>query len=102
MDYLEIIKEGIELGFDSVMVDGSRLDLDENIKAIQRVVELACPHDVPVEAELGAVVGHENELIPSYEQILKSRHGFTICPCLYARRIWKFRSGQCAYGTKNN
>ena len=77
VDYLSIIKEALELGYESVMLDGSRLSLDENIAAVRSVVELAHPHNVPVEAELGAVIGHEDGPMPSYEELFESGQGFT-------------------------
>lgn len=77
VDYLAIIQEAIQLGYESVMVDGSRLPLDENIQAVQQVVKLAHPYGIPVEAELGAVMGHENDPILSYEELFASGKGFT-------------------------
>ena len=50
VDYLPIFQEALGLGYESVMVDGSRLSLDENIAATRQVVELAHAAAVPVEA----------------------------------------------------
>jgi ketose-bisphosphate aldolase len=77
VDYLDIIREAIELGFDSVMVDGSRLTLEENIRETRRVAELAHQAGIPCEAELGAVMGHEEGPLPPYEEIFNSGQGFT-------------------------
>lgn len=77
VDYLDIIKEAIELGYGSVMVDGSRLPLAENIAATRSVVELAHSNNIPVEAELGAVIGHEDGPMPSYGELFESGQGFT-------------------------
>lgn len=77
VDYLAIIREAIELGFDSVMVDGSRLELGENIQATRKVTELAHRAGIPCEAELGAVLGHENGPLPPYEEIFRAARGFT-------------------------
>lgn len=77
VDYLAIIREAIGLGYESVMVDGSRLSLDENIAATRQVVELAHAAGVPVEAELGAVLGHEDGPLPPYEELFASGRGFT-------------------------
>jgi fructose-bisphosphate aldolase, class II len=49
------IARAIALGFTSVMFDGSRLPLDDNIAATRAVVALARPAGVSVEAELGFV-----------------------------------------------
>jgi ketose-bisphosphate aldolase len=77
VDYLEIIQRAIELGYHSVMVDGSRLPLDENIAATRQVVELAHQAGIPCEAELGAVWGHEAGPLPPYDEIFASGQGFT-------------------------
>ena len=75
--YLDLIRQAVELGFQSVMVDGSRLALEDNIAATREVVELAHKADIPVEAELGAVLGHEAEPDMTYQEILRTRTGFT-------------------------
>lgn len=77
VDYLAIIREALELGYQSVMVDGSRLDLEENIRATRQAVELAHAAGVPCEAELGAVLGHEAGPLPPYEVLFESGMGFT-------------------------
>lgn len=77
VDYLSIIREAIGLGYQSVMVDGSRLDLDGNIEATRQVVELAHQAGIPCEAELGAVLGHEAGPLPPYEELFESGLGFT-------------------------
>jgi fructose-bisphosphate aldolase, class II len=77
VDYLPIFQEALGLGYESVMVDGSRLSLDENITATRQVVELAHAAAVPVEAELGAVLGHEAGPLPPYEELYASGRGFT-------------------------
>jgi len=77
VDYLAIIREAIGLGYQSVMVDGSRLSLEENIVATRRVVELAHQAGLPCEAELGAVLGHEAGPLPPYDELFESGQGFT-------------------------
>ena len=72
-----IIAEAIGLGYQSVMVDGSRLALQENIEATRSIVALAHQAGVACEAELGAVLGHESGPIPSYEELFASGKGFT-------------------------
>lgn len=47
-------------GFTSVMIDGSRLDYEENISMTKHVVKLARPKGVSVEAELGKLVSPES------------------------------------------
>ncbi|MBU0714229.1 MAG: class II fructose-bisphosphate aldolase [Verrucomicrobia bacterium] len=77
VDVLAIIKEAIALGYQSVMVDGSRLALVDNIRATRAVVELAHAAGIACEAELGAVLGHEDGPLPPYEELFKSGKGFT-------------------------
>jgi len=76
-DFAAVIAEAIELGFQSVMVDGSRLSLEENIEATKIVADLAHAAGVPCEAELGAVLGHEAGPLPPYEELFASGKGFT-------------------------
>jgi len=45
--------KAIDAGFTSVMIDGSHLPIDENVKLAGRVVELSRPRGVSVEAEVG-------------------------------------------------
>jgi fructose-bisphosphate aldolase class II len=59
------------------MIDGSRLGLEENIRATREVVELVHAAGIACEAELGAVLGHEEGLLPPYEELFRSGRGFT-------------------------
>jgi fructose-bisphosphate aldolase class II len=77
VQYMPILREAIDLGYQSVMVDASRLDLAGNIAATREVVELAHSADVPCEAELGAVMGHESGPMPPYDELFESGKGFT-------------------------
>jgi len=77
VDYLPIFRRAIELGYDSVMIDASRLPLDENIEATREVVKIADAANIPVEAELGAVWGHEAGPATPYEELFSSGLGFT-------------------------
>ena len=77
VDYVPIIQQAIELGYESVMIDGSRLSLEENIQAVRPIVELAHEQGIPVEAELGSVFGHESGPMPAYEELFSSGKGFT-------------------------
>ncbi len=77
VDYEAIIASALALGYESVMIDGSRLPLLENIASTAKIVKLARRYNVPVEAELGAVMGHESGPLPSYEELFASKRGFT-------------------------
>ncbi len=54
---IESAMAAIEAGFSSVMIDGSHLPLDENIRLTKQVIEAARPLGVTVEAEVGHVTG---------------------------------------------
>ena len=56
----EKIGQALELGFTSVMFDGSHLPLDENIAETCRIIEMARPYGAAVEAEIGCVGGSED------------------------------------------
>ena len=58
----EICKACVDGGFSSVMIDGSRFPLEENIALTKIVVEYAHAHGVSVEAELGKLAGVEDDV----------------------------------------
>jgi len=77
VDYAALIREAIDLGYGSVMIDGSRLGLSENIRATREIVNMGHEAGIPIEAELGAVMGHEAGPMPPYEELFASGKGFT-------------------------
>jgi fructose-bisphosphate aldolase, class II len=77
VDFLPIIRKGIELGYDSVMVDGSALALEANIAATRAAVLLAHEAGIPCEAELGAILREGTGALPPYEELFESGIGFT-------------------------
>lgn len=62
---VDLIKEAVELGFTSVMYDGSHLPDDENRATTADVVKFCHDHGVSVEAELGEVGGKNGVHDPS-------------------------------------
>ncbi|KAG0624148.1 hypothetical protein M758_3G227500 [Ceratodon purpureus] len=67
------IMEALELGFDSVMVDGSHLPFEENMAFTNRVVKEARVRGLSVEAEIGRLSGTEDGLtVEEYEARLTS------------------------------
>jgi ketose-bisphosphate aldolase len=56
-------KACIEAGWTSVMIDGSARPFDENLAMTREVLEAAGPAGVSVEAELGRIVGVEEEAV---------------------------------------
>jgi len=77
VEYMPVFKEAIAIGYKSVMIDGSRLPLLENIEHTKRAADYAHAQGVAIEAELGAVMGHEEGPIPPYEELFETGKGFT-------------------------
>jgi len=61
-DSFELCKSAIEMGFSSVMIDGSSLPYKENVELTKKVVNYAHKYDVTVEGELGVLAGIEDEV----------------------------------------
>ena len=59
---LDLIKECLDSGWTSVMIDASSKPFEENLALSRQVVQMARPKDVTVEAELGAIVGVEDDI----------------------------------------
>ena len=78
VDFLSILQRSLSVGYQSVMVDGSRLPLEDNIRVTQQAAELAARYGAAVEAELGAVAGHEGDgVADTYEELFRTKKGFT-------------------------
>ncbi|MDD3268574.1 MAG: class II fructose-1,6-bisphosphate aldolase [Syntrophomonadaceae bacterium] len=60
----------IRSGFSSVMYDGSKLPLEENIAMTRKVLEIARPIGVSVEAELGKIGGTEDDIHVSEKEAM--------------------------------
>lgn len=56
----EKIGQALDIGFTSVMFDGSHLPIDENIAMTNRIIDMAKEYDAAVEAEIGCVGGSED------------------------------------------
>ena len=69
----ELCKSCIDMGFSSVMIDGSHLPYDENVALTKQVVDYAHQFDVTVEGELGVLAGVEDEV--SAEHHTCTSHG---------------------------
>ena len=59
------VMQCIRNGFSSVMIDGSKLPLEENIVLTNRVLDVARATGVSVEAELGKIGGTEDDITVS-------------------------------------
>jgi fructose-bisphosphate aldolase, class II len=77
IDYFPVIGRAIGVGYQSVMIDGSRLPLEENIEATRRIADLAHAADVACEGELGWILGHEHGTAPTYAELFDTKKGFT-------------------------
>lgn len=77
VNYMPIIEEALSLGYQSVMIDASRLPLEDNIRVTRQVADVAHRVGVPVESELGAVLGHEAGPLPPYDELFRTGRGFT-------------------------
>ncbi|QCR38117.1 class II aldolase [Nissabacter sp. SGAir0207] len=58
---LEDVKNAVRAGFTSVMIDGAELPFEENIAFTKAAVDFCKSYGVPVEAELGAILGKEDD-----------------------------------------
>jgi len=61
-DTFELCKSCIDMGFSSVMIDGSHHPYEKNVELTKQVVEYAHAHGVTVEGELGVLAGVEDEV----------------------------------------
>lgn len=61
----ELCEAALRAGYSSVMIDGSKESLEDNIALTARVVRLAAEAGIPVEAELGTVGGKEDSTVSS-------------------------------------
>ena len=61
-DTFELCQSCIEMGFSTVMIDGSSHTYDDNVTLTKKVVEYAHAHDVMVEGELGVLAGIEDDV----------------------------------------
>ncbi|SHH06996.1 fructose-bisphosphate aldolase [Thermosyntropha lipolytica DSM 11003] len=68
-DFAQVVR-CIRSGFTSVMYDGSKLPLEENIAMTKKVIEIARPIGVSVEAELGKIGGTEDHIYVSEKEAM--------------------------------
>ena len=62
---VELVKQCIDIGFDSVMIDASEKPFDENIRITSEIVKYAESFDINEEAELGYIskLGQDQKMI---------------------------------------
>jgi len=69
---MDLIKKCIDIGFTSVMIDGSAFHFEENVDITKKVIAMARPKGISVEAELGHV-GRVGEIVPKHFQTRPDR-----------------------------
>ena len=62
---LDCIRQCIDAGWTSVMIDASAKPFEENLLMTRQVLEMAEPAGVSVEAEMGQIVGVEDDIFVS-------------------------------------
>lgn len=60
----ELIRQALDLGYDSIMYDGSKLDFAENVKTSQEMTALAHSYGATIEVELGEIGGKDGVHAP--------------------------------------
>lgn len=63
----EDVKACVDAGFTSIMIDASHLPFEENVKECRRAAEYCHFYGIPVEAELGALKGKEEDVVNEAE-----------------------------------
>ncbi len=67
---LEEVERAVELGFTSVMIDGSKLPFEKNVELTKAAVEVAHRRGISVEGELGHVGGMDLDETASADSVL--------------------------------
>lgn len=70
---VEALRHAIDLGYSSVMYDGSDLPIEENIKNTKEVVDYAHARGVSVEGEIGSIGGAEDGIVVSKDQAMYTK-----------------------------
>jgi fructose-bisphosphate aldolase class II len=60
----DLVKEALDLGYDSIMFDGSQLEYSENVEASLRVAQLCKSYGATLEVEIGEVGGKDGVHAP--------------------------------------
>ncbi len=58
---LDDVRQAVLAGFTSIMIDGAALPFEDNIRFSRQAVDFCHAYGVPVEAELGAIAGKEDD-----------------------------------------
>jgi len=60
----DLVREALDLGYDSIMFDGSKLSYDDNVAASNRMAELCKSYGATLEVEIGEVGGKDGVHAP--------------------------------------
>lgn len=70
---INALKEAIDMGYSSVMYDGSSLSLEENIKNTKEVAAYAHERNVSVEGEVGSIGGAEEGVVVAKDDAMYTK-----------------------------
>ncbi|MGI6142378.1 MAG: class II fructose-bisphosphate aldolase [bacterium] len=82
---LDLMRKAVNAGYTSVMIDGSTKPFEENVEMTKRVVAMARPRGITVEAELGHVgsaQGNEDESVLTQPEEVERFVAATDVDCL--------------------
>ena len=65
---LDMIKKCIDMGWTSVMIDGSHLPFEQNLAETRKVVNWATAAKIGVEAEIGQILGVEDDMVVNEDE----------------------------------
>ena len=60
---IELVKKAIDVGFTSVMIDGSSLPFEENVAKTKELIAICREKGMSIEAEVGSIGGEEDGVI---------------------------------------
>ena len=76
---LELIEGCIDAGWTSVMIDASAKPFEENMEMTRQVIGMAHPKDVTVEAELGKIIGVEDDIVSDESSLADPDEAVKFC-----------------------
>lgn len=59
---METVKKCLEVGYNSIMIDASQFDFEQNVKLTKEVVDLCQSKNIPVEGEIGQLSSEKSKL----------------------------------------
>ncbi len=91
------VKACVDAGFTSIMVDASALPFEENIKESRRTVEYCHFYGIPVEVELGALGGKEDDISDIIYNAVREKRDLSILDAVRDLLLFqKIDQRQCA------